>query len=232
MARQNMLAIQLALGIAVPVVCHAQPAEFALRWYPSDGGPKTIEEVLSALGLASEEEENFKVEYLRIAQPVGDVRTIARERVEANGKTESMYKRRGSADQKAAVEQSTCPLIGKKPKGKLEYDVSWRMNAGELQRLQALSWSCTVQAKASKAFPVSWGAKPIGCESSMRRVKSGDFKIEQWTLASGKQVIEVSKEARLDQWQQFQNETVLRLTKLKAQPLEQGMTELASACKS
>ncbi|HEU5296501.1 MAG TPA: hypothetical protein VFU71_17105 [Burkholderiaceae bacterium] len=84
----------------------------------------------------------------------------------------------------------------------------------------------------AQSLPSVVHVKPLGCTSSVMRVKSGDVKVELWTLAGGNKALEVSwtaKDSAAD-LQAFRSRIVTPLASSGARPLSESKTELGSMC--
>jgi len=173
--------------------------EYATRWDPRVGGPASAEETLKVLGLAAKHREAFDIQYfdLPLAAPASDVKRILRKRV-SHGKVEWTYKYRGRSELPSTG--APCPL-GVAADWKNEVDVSVFFEpvsgsapgssaARQPTTARGFSWSCSVKSAGAAPIPLGGVARP--CSSSMRRVETEKFNIEQWTLPGGSSVIEVS----------------------------------------
>lgn len=146
--------VALAAGLVVlsSISLAASRAEFAVRWDPANGGPKSLKDVLTILKVHDAKSAQFDVNYLTVeprAKPPEGYAIIGRER-EASGETEATYKIRGPEPLPAALANWTCPLQGG-DSGKTEIDVTW---TGEAAPKRSLSMSCSVDgAKLSTVLP-------------------------------------------------------------------------------
>jgi hypothetical protein len=216
----------VSISISVPGAAAPPPmtAEFAFRWDPADGGPKTPEEVLTALGEQTLSPDRYKVRYYDVQTPAsapeGAV-TALRERTKSHGKTQFRLKYRFS---QPLVGAWSCPA-GEEFEPEEEVDVSIGVG-GRVSR--AYSYSCTVK---SPTPPRSLKAVPKGCWAGMKRYTSGDFKVEDWSMPGGGRILEVSMPGvdtagDLEKFRQVTEKLLGR----GAKPSDRSKTELGSAC--
>ncbi|QSI33285.1 hypothetical protein GNX71_28445 [Variovorax sp. RKNM96] len=227
----------MILGCTLGHGASALEAEYAFRWDPSKGGPVSAEAARDALNVGTTRERSFEVRYLVAGQspsvPAGLV-VLARERSNEDG-PESTYKLRGpeSIQTTTALQGMSCPLTGPKMKSKLELDIGWSREkvADAIGPKRMVSWSCEVEAAASSAFPMQLQVIPLGCSSRVRRLKAGDWKIEEWMLPKGRRAIEVSFSAADSDInsQKFQK-AVDQLLALGSEPIEESKSVLGSDC--
>lgn len=209
-------------GTAAPL--SPMTAEFAFRWNPAEGGPKSPEEVLTALGEPTPSPERYRVRYYDLAAPAsapeGAVVAL-RERTKSHGKTQFRLKYRFSRPLSGAW---SCPA-GEEFEGEEEVDVSLGVE-GKVSRVY--SYSCTVK---SPVPPRSLKAVPKGCWAGMKRYSSGDFKVEEWSMPGGGVILEVSMPGMdtADDLEKFRRVTE-KLTGRGAKPSDRSKTELGSAC--
>lgn len=140
-----------------------------------------------------------------------------------DGKAELTYKTRRSTE--AAAAAWSCPLPG--ASGKREVDVGLR----ETGVTRTLSLSCELESrKKDLAFPADLRPVATGCESSMKRFRAGDLKVEQW-LAGQRRFLEVSMPGKVGDpdLARFQA-LVAPLVKAGIRPLDRSKTEIGSAC--
>lgn len=209
----------------------AAAAEFSIRWDPAEGGPATVNESLSALGLKAAGPDTFVVQYFTVNQPQdapAGFKAIARER-RSGSQVETTYKLRGPAPFPAnAAHLKECPLKGP-AEAKSEVDITW--TADEVPR-RAYSRSCTAKADLAHALPPAFGAKALGCSSKMRRYSVDAVKLELWELPGGTQVFEVSSKGKdsASDLKRFRKRIVVPLLNGGVKPLKDSKTELGSAC--
>lgn len=198
-------------------------AEFAIRWNPLAGGPKTANEVISLLSLPHAEVDEYGVSYFSIATPA-DVpegySVIARQRIKGK-KTQLMIKYRGNAPLPDTFSPNTwqCAL-GTNAETKYEVDISV---LPEEKTKRAYSMSCSLKAKENITFPTNLNAKRLECESKMMRYESNGIKIEEWTFYPGEQkIIEVSKSGQDNNidFDEFKTKAASKLIFSGAKPLE------------
>lgn len=209
----------------------AEEAEYAIRWDPSVGGPKSVDEALEALRLTQAKEKVYEVKYFSVKQPAAvpvGYKAIARER-STSGEKETMYKLRGPATAPASAFSSwKCPLKGQ-TEVKREVDVTW---TGDVTPARMYSLSCTAEATVAAAAPISLAAKAVGCVITMRRYKGGGLKLEVWTFANGGTVYEDSMSGADDAATlgTFKSRVVDLLLARKVTPIKGSKTELGSTC--
>lgn len=209
----------------------AGPAEYAVRWDPSQGGPASAKEVLTYLKLQGAKARKFDVRYFAIAQgeklPAG-YSVIGRERT-SSGQTEATYKVRGPDPRPQELAGWRCPLNGDY-ESKAEVDVSW---TGDTIPKRSFSLSCSVKKSAILAvLPTAFSVMAKGCESKVERYKVGGLKIERWALPQGKVVFEVSMEGDDSEadLQRFETQVVKPLLEHKMLPMKESKTELGGQC--
>ena len=210
----------------------AAPAEFAIRWDPSEGGPRNLEEVLALLDLKSGKKKTFDVRYFSVVQPAGlppGTRAIARER-SFGQRIEAMYKLRSDipfpANGPLAIWR--CPF---EPHTKQKAEVDVGFTAEGLPK-KSYSRSCDTSGTLAKVLPNQFAAKPFGCTSRVLRLEADHVKIERWTLPRGETSFEVSwngddTDADL---RKFITRVVTPLMARDIKPLRESKTELGSAC--
>jgi len=209
-------------------------AEFALRWDPTAGGPKTAIEVISQLQLPSSDDvKEYKVSYFSVASPSdlpAGYSVIARQRSKGK-KTELTIKYRGDTPlpETFDIETWNCPL-GVDAEKKYEVDISLLPDA-EVKK--AYSVSCSIETKKNIAFPSELNATQIGCESRMHRYKTSDLKIEEWTFQPGAQkLIEVSKNGQdnANDFETFKTEVATPLIDSGIRPIVGSKSASAATC--
>jgi len=228
-ARRAVRALLAFAAVSLSVTGGAAPppmaAEFAFRWDPADGGPKTPEDVLAALGdLAPQSPEKYQVRYYDLQTPPSapaGVAPILRERTKSHGKTQFRLKYRFPQPLTGAW---SCPP-GEEFEAEEEVDVSVG-EGGKVSRVY--SYACTVK---SPTPPRSLKAVPRRCWAGMKRFTSGDFKVEEWSMPGGGRILEVSMPGTdtADDLEKFQQATG-KLTGRGAKPSDRSKTELGSAC--
>lgn len=244
-----MKTVALIAAVACMVAslsAHAAKTEYAFRWNPDDGGPATAAEAAKKLGIQAGKARRFEVRYLTIKQPdglpPGGYQAVARERIDKDG-PESMYKVRGPESEatKEVLMKWVCPLSGRKLESKFEVDMNWALDE-ETQKKNprapptprsATSFSCSVETSASSAFPKSAEMSPRPCVNKVMRLRSDDsWKVEEWVLATGKRIVELSHavDEGSEAHQRLFQEKVDRLLSTGARPLPDSKTLLGSAC--
>ena len=199
-------------------------AEYAFRWDPAAGGPKTPREVLGLLELPVPEPERYVVRYWDLPVPASapaNAAPILRERTKAGGKTDFRLKYRFTTP--LAVRWG-CPA-GESFQPQEEVDISVG-EGGSATRV--FSYSCTLK---SASPPSSLNAVPKRCSVAMTRFTSGGLKVEEWVMPDGGRTIEVSRAAAdgVDELAAFRQVTEQILAK-GARPSDRSKTELGSAC--
>jgi hypothetical protein len=221
------LLVVLSLSTSRPGAAAPPPpmsAEFAFRWNPADGGPKTPEEVLTALGEPTPSAEKYRVRYYDLEAPASapeGARAILRERTKSHGKTQFRLKYRLPQPLAGAWR---CP-DGEGFEPEEEVDVSVGAE-GKVSRVY--SYACTVK---SPVAPRSLKAVPKRCWADMRRYSSGDYKVEDWAMPGGGQILEVSMPGTdtAEDLEKFR-QAVAKLVERGARPADRSKTELGSAC--
>ena len=221
---------------AWPLLAHAalaaDGAEFAIRWDPADGGPRSIDEVAAMLNLPQGKHKSFVVRYFSVAQPVGaaaGTRAIARERTSGHA-AESTYKLRSTAPFPSNGEFASwrCPFKHE-ARQKSEVDVGWTAD-GVAQKRYSLS--CDADGFIKTLLPAQYEAKSFGCNSQVLRVQAGDIKIERWSLPSGEPTFEVSWKGQdtAADLESFAGRVVRPLMARGVKALRESKTELGSSC--
>jgi len=219
----------------------ASGIEYATRWDPRVGGPASAEETVKVLGLVAKHREAFEIQYfdLPLAAPASDVKRILRKRV-SHGKVEWTYKYRGRSELPSNA--PPCPLdIAADWKDEVDVSVFFESAASTAAGSSAarqptttrgFSRSCSVKSAEAARIPLGGIARP--CSSSMRRVETEKFNIEQWTLPGGSSVIEVSmKGADVPATAEYFFARVVQpLSKVAGfAPDSRSKTEMGSECK-
>jgi|GEM_PF-1084110 len=198
-------------------------AEFAIRWKPLAGGPKTADDVIKLLALPKTEADEYKVTYYSVTPPA-DVppgySVIARQRIKGEKKAQLMIKYRGSAPLPATFDIPgwKCAL-GEDAEMKYEVDISF---TSQKKSDRAYSLSCSLKSKGAIAFPDSLNAVQSGQSSDMLRYETNDLKIEEWTLYPSKEkIIEVSRSGSdtKSEYQAFAKNVGAKLISSGAHPL-------------
>ena len=226
------LVAMLAWGCLVPAAIAADDAEYALRWEPAEGGPRSVEEVAALLGLPAGRQKQFEVRYFTVAQPSGlppGASIIVRER-SSGGETESMYKLRSEAPlQGSAVTAALRCGFPTARERKSEIDVGWSAEGGPRRNY---SNSCTADGLVGTMKPPDLEAQPTGCSSKVLRQEAKGVKIERWTLPDGTVALEVSWNGknRPKDLDRFTDRIVRPLLAHGVKPLRESKTELGSRC--
>ncbi|HSV47772.1 MAG TPA: hypothetical protein VLJ58_18430 [Ramlibacter sp.] len=225
-----------ALGLFLAAQAVAQQrAEYALRWDPVHGGPQHLDEVFKSLGAEPKKSQEAypQVLYFGVEAPLpknvpAGTRIIVRQRGSA-AEAQTMWKYRSDLPFKEPS-ALTCPLRSA-AKSKYEQDVS--VTESGAARVSYAS-SCTGDGTVKDQVQAATALKVRGCPSKMVRkeAKGTKLTVEQWTLANGKTVIEVSFTGDSGDMAtaEFHTKVVKRLLAAGARPLEQTMTELGTSC--
>jgi len=222
----------LVLGAAcAAVAAHAaEPlrAEYAYRWDPSKGGPKSLAAATEALGLKNAKKDQVEVRYFAVSPPnplPNGYTAIGRER-EKGGKVEATYKVRGPQPLPAEL-QANCPLKDA-TKAKYEVDVAWT----GMDLARAYSASCTVKGAGMSAFPQEFAPTPRGCKVLVGRAEQGSITVEEWKFPGGPVILEASMKGRdtPEDLGVFESDVVQKLAHQQAVPLLASLTEHAMKC--
>ncbi|NDZ17806.1 hypothetical protein [Variovorax sp. WS11] len=229
--------------LATTFAAHAvdpHPAEYAIRWDPADGGPKSAAETWAKLELADGDKDTFNIWYSTVSAPPNlpnGFKAIVRERQKTNKKKyELTYKHRGQVPLPAtpSLAQWTCP-VGATDEKKDEVDVSFY---GLTNVVHAYSRSCTVESKdAPPVIPKALKTKRADCKSTVTRLKLEKLTVEEWHVPGpGKRtIIEVSQsgaDTNVDLGM-FRDRIAKKLVEeYKIKPSKSSMTELGSSCGS
>ncbi len=219
----------LACGVsalALSASAWAAPAEYAVRWDPSRGGPDSGPAVAAALGLHVDKVKVYQIDYFDVAGADGTAPVIARRRTRGDT-TQLTLKMRGTDGLASAPH---CALGGA-AEGKTEVDVT--MLADGLAK-RAPSFSCTLEGARGLAFAPELHARSKGCVATMRRLQADDMDIEEWSVHGGAQrLIEVSMKGADDAATQrrFAERVVAPLVGARAAPLADSKTEFVSGCR-
>lgn len=224
----------IAMGVAMLIQCPcwaALDAEYAVRWEEAQGGPKSLTEIASMLGLKDYKEQMATVGFFAVKQcsvvPEG-FKLIARERVFKKKKgdaPEVMLKLRGpvtpGTDPTVAW---VCPLP-KADKSKVEVDISW--TGSDMKK--SLSRSCSQEDESAlKIIPKDLAPVAPKCRSEMQRFKGKDLTIERWTLGDRRIVYEVSMSGQDDGQSEQRFKKVVLQALPGIRPLSSGMTDIAT----
>lgn len=209
----------------------AMDAEFAVRWDPSAGGPKSAQQVLDLLALKRTDKDDFEAiryyDATKTIQAPKGANVILRERVKKKSADLTFKLRSGEALPAAAP--GWCPL-GTAAEAKDEVDVSVLSMSAEKK---AYSRSCKLKVDPGTPFPPALEAKPKGCQSKMARLESGSVTVEEWKLPNGSTILELSKTGKDTpaELAAFRNQLVAVVIKAGAKPVDRSMTEAGSDCK-
>lgn len=227
----SLLAQQaVALESAMQPVTEPEQAEYAMRWDIEEGGPRTAQKALKVLGKKGDEPDDYKIRYFDFT-PSGDAPAdftpILRQR-ESGKKHELTFKYRGDHPLPSSWR---CPISSAPDESKEEVDVSI-LAGGKTKR--SYSYSCTLESKkGSIEPPQELKAHPKDCANTMKRVKAGKLKVEEWHLPGGITLVEVSRNGSNteDDLESFQREIVDKLIAAGVKPSDRSKTEIGSNCK-
>ena len=231
-----VMTLVCSLGLVTSVLA-ASEAEYATRWDPAQGGPKTAASALSGLGLGNSEQDSFEIRYAVLPTPPSmrkDVKVILRERYRTNkSRHELTYKLRSNSPLPTvpSLANGHCPAGpgAKAPKDQIDVTFS---DAAVPAR--AYSRSCTVESKsAPPPVPAALQATFAPCTSAVTRLEAGRLKVEEWHLTGGRRLIEVSRTGPDTQveLESFRREVVDPLVKVhQVRPLRASKTETGSEC--
>jgi hypothetical protein len=199
-------------------------AEFAMRWDPEEGGPKTPEDVFALFGVPSQPPSAYEVRYFELPPSHSgpeSTAVILRERTSRDSNTQILLKYRRSEPWPAAW---ACPAHA-------QYHRSEQLDITVLggQRLQRVySYSCSLEATDP---PAPLGAKAKPCSSLMARYESPRIRVERWVLPGGRIMLEVSHAAPNtdEQLASFQR-LAAQLIEAGAHPAALSKTDLGSRC--
>jgi|SRR5262245_7457598 len=172
----------------------AVDAEYAIRWNPAEGGPKSVEETLEALGDESANRvQTFTVQYFDVRTPPSDApqgaKTILRRR-STGARNELALKYRSVHP----LGVTKCVLPGF-DRSKYEVDVS--LGERDSPATRSYSFSCQVGSDAGPiAPPIELEARLLPCVSRITRrdARRTRSRIEEWRLQSGGVELEVSRQ--------------------------------------
>jgi hypothetical protein len=199
-------------------------AEYAFRWDPAGGGPRTPQDVLALLDLPVPTPEKYEVRYWDLPSPASaplSATPIFRERTKAGGKTEFRLKYRFSRPLATAW---ACPAgEAFHPEEQVDVSVGEGGNA-----VRVYSYSCTLKTGAP---PSSLNAVPKSCSVSMTRYNAEGLRVEEWRMPDGARTIEVSRAAAdsVDELESFRQVAEKLLAK-GAKASDRSKTELGSTC--
>ena len=199
-------------------------AEYAFRWDPAGGGPRTPQDVLTLFDLPVPTPEKYEVRYWDLPPPASaplSATPILRERTKAGGKTEFRLKYRFSRPLAAAW---ACPAgEAFHPEEQVDVSVGEGGNANRVY-----SYSCTLKTGAP---PSSLNAVPKSCSVSMTRYNAEGLRVEVWLMPDGARTIEVSRAAAdgVDELANFR-QVAEKLFASGAKPSDRSKTELGSTC--
>jgi len=188
------MAAIMALTGAFSELSFAMNAEYAIRWNPAEGGPKTVEETLEALSDKSLNGlRTFTVQYFDVRTPPSDAprgaTAILRRR--STGTRYELALKYRSVD---PLGVSKCGLPGV-DRSKYEVDVSLRGRNSPPTRFY--SFSCETASDAGPiAPPMEFEARLSPCVSKVTRREAQRTRstIEEWRLQGGAVELEVSRE--------------------------------------
>lgn len=209
------------------------PAEYAIRWDPSQSGPESAKDVAKLLKFKKPDPDEYKVRYFGVTKPPAtpsNYKVILRERV-TKKKNQLTLKYRGNEPlQVNDYSKWECPL-GTTAEKKYEIDIS-ALSKEQENIKKSYSLSCSIESKFPIEIPKKLEAKQVGCEIEMTRFKSDDdIKIEEWKFKN-KRLIEVSMpglQSDVDRDMFFRN-IVYKLLDLKVIPIDRSKSETGEDC--
>lgn len=208
------------------------PTELAIRWDPASGGPGSVEDVVRILDLAPGRTESFSVRYFTVKPPPDvspGLQVIVRERTGDEG-TISTYKVRGPARlrETGAFQRWTCPFENPRPE-KAGLDLTW---VSDGDPADAYARSCDADGPVAELLPQGFSAVPTTCKAEVQRWFSGHIRIERWTLADRRVILDVALDAKDSPVviSGFRDRAVRSLVAAGAQPLPGSKTEMGSHC--
>jgi hypothetical protein len=200
-------------------------AEYAFRWDPAAGGPRTAPAALALLGLSVATPDHYQVRYWDLpAPPSAPAKAvpILRERTKEGGKTEFRLKYRFPAP--LAAGWRCPPGAGFRPEEQVDVAVGEGGTA-----VRVYSYACTLKAAAP---PSSLNAAPKSCSVAMTRYGGAGLRAEEWILPDGGRILEISRFSSdsVAELASFR-ELAARLTASGARPLSRSKTVLGSDCR-
>ena len=219
-----LIFMTIVTGSSVQAYTELQQAEYALRWDPREGGPKTAEATLNLLGLQVGVPDHYEIRYYDLIPPSSappQATVILRERQKLHGKPQFRLKYRLT---EPLTQPWRCPP-GSNFEQDSEVDVTW-LGANTQKRVYA--YSCSMKANQP---PPSLGATPKPCSAKMVRYESKGLKVESWHMPDGSFQLEVSRSAANDiaAFRSFQ-EIAVRLLAQGVKPTDSSKTEQGSRC--
>lgn len=204
----------------------AAAAEYALRWDPAKGGPKTALAAMHVLDREPEDTDHYEVTYFDFRAPAGGPQgfhPILRRRLENGKKHELMFKDRGDH----ALSSWTCPLPGARSKDEVDVTLS---SSGNQSR--AYSYSCKLESEDPIEPPAGLEARPKKCNVTMTRLEADKIKVEEWHLPGNAIRIEVSRRGNDSKTalKKFRREIAKPLLAAHVTPSGESKTELGSDC--
>jgi len=188
------MAAIVALSAGFSGLSFAMHAEYAIRWNPAEGGPKTVEETLEALADKSLNGlQAYTVQYFDVRRPPSDApqgaTTILRRR--STGTRYELALKYRSVD---PLGVSKCGLPGV-DRSKYEVDVS--LGGRNSPATRFYSFSCEAASNTGPvAPPMELEARLSPCVSRVTRrdTQRTRSRIEEWRLQGGGVELEVSRE--------------------------------------
>ncbi|WP_446809011.1 hypothetical protein ACH50O_17385 [Methylomonas sp. 2BW1-5-20] len=207
-------------------------AEFAIRWNPSKGGPKTANDVINLLELKSAKMDEYKVSYFAIETPfdVPDGYSVIARRRTQGEKTQLMIKYRGDAPLPDTYNADAWQcVLGSNAESKYEVDITFLLE--KIKKTYSLS--CSLKAEKKTTFPDNLNPAQVGCDSKMKRYESNGIKIEEWSFDNGNEkLLEVSKSGHDNDVDidKFRNEVSSKLISSGVKPLESSKSATGTDC--
>lgn len=208
-------------------------AEYSMRWDPSSGGPASAAQALAQLGMHGGKGSRYEVQYFDIGAAVdapSGFEAILRKR-HNDTQAQLTYKLRGTAPWPGgtSLKQWHCPLPMPQQR-KEEADVAF-LTADRVSSAHSRSCSHS-SAQLDVAMPAELKARPLGCKSTMTRRESGALKVEEWHMADGSRLLEVSRLAdhSAKASAAFRDQVVKPLLAAGVMPLQRSKSMIGGAC--
>src|SRR5262249_22742319 len=104
--------------VRAPVAPQPPAAEYAVRWDTRDGGPRTAEKVLEALGVKSDEPTTSMVEFFEVGNPPADAPAGATIILRQRTRKKNVHVTFTYRGPDPIAPAPRCPLVAAKPKSK------------------------------------------------------------------------------------------------------------------
>ena len=208
--------------LSLPAAEVITEVEYAIRWNPRDGGPQTAAEVLKSLGKKPKAAVNYSVRYFDLPRPASapeGTSVILRQRSKSGGKTQIRLKYRRP---EPLTSEWECPADEFEKSS--ERDVTW---LGQGQKT-SFSYSCSLKAESP---PAELAARPKPCVAQMTRYEADGWKVEEWRLAGGQTLLELSRQEQDGPAGRVRFQGLVdQLLASGVRPFDRSKTELGSEC--